>query len=73
MRQGWAGAFSDKPTKISTNAPYAEELQKIFSKKPFTTNISRALADKGKWVTGNPYMSDFPADISLIIYTYLMV
>ena len=57
LRQGWTGAFSDKPTNLYTNAPYAEDLKKIFRKKPFHTNVCRPLANKDiKWVTGNQYM-----------------
>ena len=41
MLQGWTGAFSDKPTCLYRNAPYAHCLQKFFEKKLFTTNVNR--------------------------------
>ena len=56
MCQGWAGAFSLKPTVLWTNAPYATSLRALFQRRLFTSNVCRGLASKGKWVTGNRYM-----------------
>ena len=57
MRQGWTGAFSDKPTALWTNAPYASRLRKLFEQKLFTSNVCQSLATKSKWVTGNTFMT----------------